>query len=153
MTAVELLSEQRRSFFEGTEMVVSSIDEELFRIRPYPQLMSFGEQVDHMSAVEAEILGETAEALKLAGIPFDCAPSQDLNSSIEQWKRIHKLGDEFIAALDDEKLSFRFLTVSHVHVSVAYMINVVLEHEIHHRGELIAYFRMIRKEPPKRWAD
>jgi uncharacterized damage-inducible protein DinB len=153
LTAVELLSEQRKTFFEGTEMVVSGIDEELFKTRPYQQLMTFGEQVDHISAVEAEILGETAEALKLARIPFNYAPTQDLHSSIEQWKRIHKLGDEFIVGLDDGKLSFRFMTVSHVHVSVAYMINVVLEHEIHHRGELIAYFRMIRKEPPKRWVD
>jgi uncharacterized damage-inducible protein DinB len=153
LTAVELLSLQRKAFFEGTEMVVSGIDDELFGTRPLPELMTFGEQVDHMSAVEAEILGETAEALKLATIPFDYKSSHDLRASVEQWKRIHRLGDEFIAGLDDDKLSYRFLTVSHVHVSVAHMINVVLEHEIHHRGELVAYFRMMRKEPPKRWAD
>ena len=134
-------------------MVIAGIKPELFDTRPMPQMMSFGEQIDHISVVEADLLGETAEALKSEKIPFDHKPSGNLRDAIAQWKRIHALGDEFIAKLDDEKLDFRFLTVSHVHVSVAFMINTVLEHEIHHRGELIAYFRMLKLEPPKRWSD
>ncbi len=153
MTAVELIQAQRKIFFEGTEMVIAGIKPEWFDLRPLPELMTFGEQIDHIAAVEAEILGEAAEALGPAKIPFDFKPSKDLRGAIAQWKSIHSLGDKFIGALEDGKLSFRFLTVSHVHVSVAYMINVVLEHEIHHRGELVSYFRMIKQEPPKRWSD
>jgi uncharacterized damage-inducible protein DinB len=153
MNSVELLQAQRKSFFDGTEMVIAGIKPAWFDLRPLPELMTFGEQVDHIAAVEAEILGETAEALKHAKIPYDFKPSKNLQDAIAQWKRIHKLGDDFIGKLNDEILSFRFLTVSHVHVSVAHMINVVLEHEIHHRGELVSYFRMIKKEPPKRWSD
>jgi uncharacterized damage-inducible protein DinB len=153
MTAVELIQEQRKSFFEGTEMVIAGIKSEWFDLRPLPELMSFGEQIDHMTAVEAEILGEAAEALGLGRIPYDFRPSADLRAATAQWKRIHELGDTFIGKLDDGKLSFRFLTVSHIHVSVAHMINVVLEHEIHHRGELVSYFRMIKHEPPRRWSD
>ncbi len=153
MTAIELIQAQRKIFFEGTEMVIAGIKPEWFDLRPLPELMTFGEQIDHIAAVEAEILGETAEALGHAKIPFDFKPSKDLPGAIAQWKSIHSLGDKFIGTLDDGKLSFRFLTVSHVHVSVAYMINVVLEHEIHHRGELVSYFRMIKQEPPKRWSD
>jgi len=153
MTAVELLQAQRKSFFEGTEMVIAGIKSEWFDLHPLPELMTFGDQVNHVAAVEAEILGETADALRFGKIPYDFKPSNDLRDAIAQWKRIHKLGDEFIGKLDDGKLSFHFLTVSHVHVSVAYMINVVLEHEIHHRGELVSYFRMIGQKPPKRWSD
>ena len=153
MTAVELIQAQRKSFFEGTEMVIVGIKPEWFDLHPLPELMTFGEQVDHIAAVEAEILGEVAEALEFQKIPHDFKPSKDLQGTITQWKRIHKLSDEFIGKLDDKKLSFRFLTVSHVHVSVAHMINVVLEHEIHHRGELVSYFRMIKQKPPKRWSD
>ncbi len=153
MTAIELLKAQRKSFFEGTEMVIAGIKPEWFDLRPLPELMSFGEQVDHIAAVEAEILGETAEALEFEKIPYDFKQSKNLQDAIAQWKRIHQLSDEFIGKLDDGKLSFRFLTVSHVHVSVALMINVVLEHEVHHRGELVSYFRMIKQKPPKRWSD
>lgn len=153
MTAVELIQAQRKSFFEGTEMVIAGIKSEWFDLHPLPELMTFGEQVDHIAAVEAEILGEVAEALEFQKIPHDFKPSTNLRDAIAQWKRIHKLSDEFMGKLDDGKLSFRFLTVSHIHVSVAYMINVVLEHEIHHRGELVSYFRMIKHEPPRRWSD
>ncbi len=153
MTAVGLIQAQRKSFFDGTEMVIAGIKPEWFDLRPLPELMTFGEQVDHIAAVEAEILGETAEASEFEKIQYEFEPSKDLQSANAQWRRIHKLGDEFIGKLDDEKLSFRFLTVSHVHVSVAHMINVVLEHEIHHRGELVSYFRMIKQKPPKRWSD
>ena len=153
MTAIELLQAQRKSFFEGAEMVIAGIKPEWFDLRPLPELMSFGEQIDHMAAVEAEVLGEAAEALELGKMPYDFKPSKDLQDAIAQWKRIHKLSDEFIGKLDDGKLSFRFLTVSHIHVSVAYMINVALEHEIHHRGELVSYFRMIKQKPPRRWSD
>lgn len=153
MTAIELLQAQRKSFFEGTEMVIAGIKPEWFDLRPLPELMSFGEQVDHIAAVEADILGQTGEALKLGEIPYDFKPSKDLRKAVAQWKRIHKLNDEFIGKLDDGKLSFRFLTVSHFHVSVACMINVALEHEIHHRGELVSYFRMIKQKPPRRWSD
>ncbi len=153
MTAVELIQAQRKSFFEGTEMVIAGIKSEWFDLRPLRELMTFGEQVDHIAAVEAEILGEAAEALGLEKIPYDFKPSTNLRDATAQWKRIHKSSDTFIGKLDDGKLSFRFLTVSHIHVSVAYMINVVLEHEIHHRGELVSYFRMIKHEPPRRWSD
>lgn len=153
MTAVELIQAQRKSFFEGTEMVIAGIKSEWFDLRPLPELMTFGEQVDHIAAVEAEILGEAAEALGLEKILYDFKPSTNLQDAIAQWKRIHTFSDTFIGKLDDGKLSFRFLTVSHIHVSVAYMINVVLEHEIHHRGELVSYFRMIKHEPPRRWSD
>jgi uncharacterized damage-inducible protein DinB len=134
-------------------MVLQGIKPEWFDVKPLPELMSFGEQIDHISAVEAEILDETASALEFEKIPFDFKPSDDLESSLSQRKRMHDLGDKFISALDDNKLDFRFLTVSHTHMSVYAMINVVIEHEIHHRGEIIAYFRMMNSEPPKRWKD
>lgn len=134
-------------------MVVAGIKPEMFDTRPMPQLMSFCEQIDHISVVEADLLGETAEALKSKKIPFDHKPSENLQHAVSQWKRIHALGDMFVTGINDNNLDFRFLTVSHVHVSVAYMINTVIEHEIHHRGELIAYFRMLKLEPPKRWSD
>ncbi|UCC80038.1 MAG: DinB family protein [Candidatus Zixiibacteriota bacterium] len=153
MNSVELILAQRKAFFEGTEMVLQGIKPEWFDVKPLPELMSFGEQIDHISAVEAEILDETATALKLDKIPFDFKPSKDLETSLSQWRRIHNLGDDFILRLDDDKLDSRFLTVSHAHVSVSVMINTVIEHEIHHRGEIIAYFRMMDMDPPKRWKD
>lgn len=134
-------------------MVLQSIKPEWFDIKPLPEMMSFGEQINHISAVEAEILDETATALKFEKIPFDYEPSKNLETSLSQWRRIHNLGDDFVSRLDDGKLDFRFLTVSHSHISVTAMINTVIEHEIHHRGEIIAYFRMIKSPPPKRWKD
>jgi uncharacterized damage-inducible protein DinB len=153
MNSIELILSQRKAFFEGTEMVLQGIKPEWFDLKPMPELMSFGEQIDHISAVEAELLDETATALKFKKISFDYKPCQNLESSLAQWRRVHGLGDKFISDLDDEKLDIRFLTVSHAHISVYAMINVVLEHEIHHRGEVIAYFRMMKSEPPKRWKD
>jgi uncharacterized damage-inducible protein DinB len=153
MNSIDLLLAQRKSYFEGTEMILQGIKPEWFSIKPFPEMMSFGEQIDHISAVEAEILDETATALKFDKIPFDHKPSNDLESSISQWKRIHKLSDAFISKLDDDKLDSRFLTVSHIQMSVYAMVNVVIEHEIHHRGQIIAYFRMMNSEPPKRWRD
>ena len=153
MNSIELILSQRKAFFEGTEMVLQGIRPEWFYLKPMPELMSFGEQIDHISAVEAEILDETANALEFEKIPFDCKPSENLESSLGQWRRVHDLGDRFISGLDDQKLDFRFLTVSHAPMSVNAMINVVLEHEIHHRGEIIAYFRMMKSDPPKRWRD
>ena len=153
MNSVEFILAQRKAFFEGTEMVLQSIKPEWFDIKPLPEMMSFGEQINHISAVEAEILDETAMALKFDKIPFDYKPSKNLETSLSQWRRIHNLGDDFVSRLDNGKLDFRFLTVSHSHISVTAMINTVIEHEIHHRGEIIAYFRMIKSPPPKRWKD
>jgi len=153
MNSIELILSQRKAFFEGTEMILQGIRPEWFDLKPMPELMSFGEQVDHISAVEAEILDETATALKFEKIPFNYKPSENLQSSLAQWRRVHELGDKFISGLDDKKLGSRFLTISHMQMSVYAMINVVLEHEIHHRGEIIAYFRMMKSEPPRRWKD
>lgn len=153
MKAIEFLLLQRKAFFEGTEMVVSGIKKEMFDTRPFPQLMSFGEQVDHLSAVEADMLDEAASALKLKKIPFDFKRSENIRAGVGQWKRIHDLGDQFIAGLDEDQLGFRFLSVSHVHVSVAGMINSVIEHEVHHRGELVAYFKMLDLKPSRPWSN
>jgi uncharacterized damage-inducible protein DinB len=153
LNSVELILAQRKAFFEGTEMVLQGIKPEWFNVKPLPEMMSFGEQVDHMSAVEAEILDETAAALKFERIPFNYRSSKDLDTSLSQWRRIHNLADDFISRLDDDKLDFRFLTVSHSHVSVSAMINMVIEHEIQHRGEISAYFRMMKFPPPRKWKD
>ncbi len=153
MTAIELLLAQRRMFFEGTEMVIAGIRPEWFDTRPFPEAMTFGEQVDHIAYVEADLLDEIADTLEFEKIPFGFEKSADLSSAAAQWKRIHDLGDQFIERLDEDKLAFRYLTVSHVHVSVIQMINTVLEHEIHHRGEIVSYYRMINTEPSKRWKD
>lgn len=153
MNSIELILSQRKAFFEGTEMILQGIKPEWFDLKPMPELMTFGEQVDHISAVEAEILDETANALEFEKIPFNYRSSGNLDSSLAQWRRVHALGDRFISGLDDQKLDFRFLTVSHTPMSVNAMINVVLEHEIHHRGEIIAYFRLMKSDPPKRWKD
>jgi len=153
MTMVELLLAQRKSFFEGTEMIIAGIKPEMFDLKPFPEAMSIGEQIDHIAYVEADLLGETAEALKFEKISFDYKKSDNLESAVEQWRRIHKLGDQFIENLDDEKLNTMFLTVSHTPMFIHQMINTVIEHEVHHRGEIISYFRMIKETPPKRWKD
>ena len=134
-------------------MVLRGIKPEWFDIKPLPELMSFGEQIDHISSVEAELLDETATGIKLDRIPFAYKPSGYLEESLSQRLRIHRLGNDFISGLDDEKLNFRFMTVSHMHMSVYAMINTVIEHEVHHRGEILAYFRMMNSAPPERWKD
>jgi len=153
MTAVEFLQEQRKSFFEATEMVIRGIKPEMFDISPGESLMTFGEQIDHISAIEADLLGETSEALKKEKIAYGYKPSTELSDAVSQWRRVHGLSDEFIAGLSDDNLEFRFLTVSHAHVSVAMMINSVLEHELHHRGELLAYFKTLNVAPPRKWSE
>jgi len=153
MTTVELLLVQRKSFYEGTEMIIAGIKPEMFDLKPFPEAMSIGEQIDHIAYVEADLLGETAEALKFERIPFEYKPSDNLTAAIEQWRRIHASGDEFISKLDDDKLNTMFLTVSHTPMFVYQMINTVIEHEVHHRGEIISYFRMMKDTPPKRWKD
>jgi len=134
-------------------MVLQGIKPEWFVVKPIPEMMSFGEQIDHISAVEAEILDETATALEFDKIPFGYESSKDLETSISQWRRIHNLGDDFISRLDNDRLDFRFLTLSHSHVSVSAMINMVIEHEIHHRGEILAYFRIMKSPLPKKWKE
>ena len=134
-------------------MVLRGIKPEWFDVKPLPELMSFGEQIDHISSVEAELLDEAATGIEFDKIPFDYKPSGNLGKSLSQRLRIHNLGNEFISRLDSEKLDSRFMTVSHMHMSVYTMINTVIEHEVHHRGEIIAYFRMMKSDPPKRWRD
>ena len=153
MTAVELLLLQRKSFFEGTEMVLAGIRPEMFDLRPFQDAMTFGEQVDHISEVEAELLDETAAALKFDKIIFAHKKSSNMPEALVQWRRICALGDEFIGILKDEQLDIRFMTTGHFQMSISAMINTVIEHGIHHRGEVIAYFRMVGSAPPKRWAD
>jgi len=153
MTATESILLQRKSFFEGTEMVLSGIKPELFSIRPAAEVMTFGEHIDHISEVEAELLDESAAALNFPKIPFVYKKSSTLVEALAQWRRIHSLGDEFIGRLKDSDLDFRFMTVGHFQMSIAGMINTVIEHEVHHRGEIISYFRILGAPPPKRWRD
>lgn len=150
MNSTELLLRQRKSYAEGTEMVLRGIKAEWFNTKPLPELMTFGEQIDHIAAVEADTLDETATALQFDKIPFNYTPSENLEFSIAQWIRIHDLGDRFIANLDDKSLDFRFLTVSHMQVSVHSMLISVIEHEIQHRGEISAYFRMMDANPTEK---
>ena len=138
----------------GSEKIVSGITSEDLEFAPTKDMMTFGEQLYHIAFVERQFLRKISDALRLGiNIP-EHQPSMDYgeaqNHLIETWQ----LSASLLSRLNDEHLDQPVsMDEPDRNLDVKYVLHALVEHQVHHRGELIVYFRMMGRRPPRRYSD
>ena len=131
--------------------------EKIIQIVPHDQLdwtympgkFSIGDQIRHIAAIERYMFAET-----IAGRPsgyHGCG--KDLADGYENvvtyFNKLHGQSLEIFGNLNDEDLYRKCLTPGNAEMSVWKWLRAMVEHEIHHRGELYVYLNLLGiKTPP-----
>lgn len=154
MTTVEHYIKVLEMISSGTMKILEGIPEERFDWRPWEGSFSFKEAVGHIIADELWFVGDVSKAL---GLPSPQTSSEAKGNPKEELGRfweIHRQTVSLVNSLEDQDLEkvVKFMD-GKWEAPIYEALQSILEHQVHHRGQLIVYFRILGLEPPKRWED
>ncbi|HJW94045.1 MAG TPA: DinB family protein [Thermoanaerobaculia bacterium] len=106
---------------------------------------TFGDLIRHLAAIERWMFAENAmlRPSRYPGHGRELADGYD--AAVAYMKQMH---DEAMPLFRAADLDARCVTPAGIELSVGKWIRAMIEHEIHHRGQLYMYLSMVGVEPP-----
>ncbi|HEV3414727.1 MAG TPA: DinB family protein [Puia sp.] len=144
-----------RSFIDYQDKVRSRTDRLLKVVRPdqldfayLPGKFTIGDQIRHIAAIERWMFAET-----LAGRPsayHGCGKelADGYDNVMNYYRELRSQAREIIVQLGDAGLHRKCLTPGNVEITAWKWLRSLIEHEIHHRGELYIYLNLIGVTTP-----
>ena len=133
---------------ERTERVVELVPEGRFDWRPEPDAFSFADLLRHVAALERYMFAENVRGRpsrypghgpELAGSPAEVRAF---------WRRCRREALELYGELSDDDLERRCTTPAGAELRTWKWLRAMIEHEVHHRGQLYLMLRMVSVETP-----
>ena len=148
ITSVESFLPYYEGIRERTRRVLECIPDERMEWRHAPGRFSFGDLVRHLAALERWMFAEN-----VAGRPSRYpGHGRELADGAEAVRRyfeeMHAESLEIFRALTDADLARRCTTPGGASLPVWKWLRAMVEHEVHHRGQLYLMLGMIGVETP-----
>lgn len=141
---------ERESFFryaekvrERTSRVVVRIPEERLEWTYRPGKYTLGDIVRHLAAIERYMFAENARGNPSRYPGHGQELADGLPAVREYFERLHAESREIFASLTDARFAARCQTPAGAEISVWKWLRLMVEHEIHHRGQLYLYLAML----------
>ena len=142
--AVEYLSKA----LGATVEVARAFPADKYDFWPAPQSMTVGEQIGHLAMCLDYFIGPVGEMLQ------ERAPADD--PALDPMQRLERAAlrmTETLARVPAEDWNRSLAYPDGYEMTPERAVLVALEHDSHHRGQLIVALRLLDIEPPKRWKD
>ena len=119
-----------------TRALAQAVPADSLEWSPAPGRFTPGDILRHIAATERWMWGENVQGRpsRYPGHGADLAEGKD--AVLAYLDAMHAETVEIIASLSDEELSGRCMTVGGVELTVWKWLRLMVEHEIHHRGQL-----------------
>ncbi|WP_223609463.1 DinB family protein [Chryseobacterium sp. OSA05B] len=114
-----------------------------------PGKFTIGDQIRHIAAIERYMYGETISGRKSAYQGCGKELADGYETIIAFFNEMHRQTIEIIRGLSDEDLNRKCLTPPGNEISVWKWLRAMIEHEIHHRGELYIYLNLLDVKTPQ----
>ncbi|MBO9730249.1 MAG: DinB family protein [Chitinophaga sp.] len=114
-----------------------------------PGKFSIGDQIRHIATIERYMFAETIAGRKSAyqGCGKDLADGYD--NVLAFFHQLHTQSLDIFRGLSDEDLQRTCTTPGNINMRTWKWLRAMVEHEIHHRGELYIYLNLLGvKTPP-----
>jgi uncharacterized damage-inducible protein DinB len=109
---------------------------------------TFADIIRHLAAIERYMYAENAQ-LKPSRYPGHGAELADGHEAVlEFFDKMHSETVAILRGLTDEDLKRKCRTPGGAQISVWKWLRAMVEHEVHHRGQLYLYLRMIEEGAP-----
>jgi uncharacterized damage-inducible protein DinB len=145
-----------RSFIDFHDKVRARTDRLLEVVPPdqldfayLPGKFTIGDQIRHLAAIERWMFAETLAGRPSAyrGCGKDLADGYD--NVMNYYRDLRDQSRQIILQLGDDGLQRKCLTPGNAEITAWKWLRSLIEHEIHHRGELYIYLNLIGvKTPP-----
>ncbi len=139
---------------QGSLKIYRGIPEDKENFAPKEGMMTCRQHIKHISLVELQILRKIVNALnlnmKIPKTPETDSIAVDIDTLEQTWELTNRLLEKMTDNDLDKPVK---LEDENIEIEIRRLMHVMVEHQVHHRGELVVYFREMGKEPPKRWDD
>jgi uncharacterized damage-inducible protein DinB len=133
---------------ERTLRVVACIPREQFEWSYQPGKFSFADLLRHLAGIERYMFAENAR-LRASRYPGHGAGLADgWDSVMAYFDRCHRESMEIFGALSAEDLGRACITPRGTPIAVWKWLRAMVEHEIHHRGQLYLYLAILGVPTP-----
>lgn len=114
-----------------------------------PGKFTVGDQIRHIAAIERYMYGETISGRQSAYQGCGKELADGYEETLKYFNEMHRQMTEILTGLSDEDLQRRCLTPAGHEISVWKWLRAMVEHEIHHRGELYIYLNLLDVKTPQ----
>ena len=113
-----------------------------------PGKFTIGDMIRHIAAIERYMFAETIAGRKSAyhGCGKELADGYD--TTVAWFNELHRQSLEIFSRLSDEDLQRKCMTPGNAEMRVWKWMRLLVEHEIHHRGELYIYLNLLGVRTP-----
>ena len=143
----DVISETLGRALEATLAIARAFPEDRLDFWPAPNMMTVGEQIEHLSHNLESVVEPVAVLLNQdTASPSPSEPVARLERAIRQV-------NDIMATVPESDWLREAEYPGDFSMSILRAALVILEHDAHHRGQLIVALRMLDIDPPKRWKD
>ena len=154
MSRLTLLHEWKLQVDSYTLQLVAAIPETIADFRASPGQMTTLDLVRHLAEDEWEMVGDIVRNRHLADPRGKLIVAESVTTGRQALKDVHQSSDTILRACAESDLDKPVgFPGSDITVTVAHIVRAMIEHQIHHRGQLITYLRMNGCTVPLRWQD
>ncbi|PYQ34393.1 MAG: DinB family protein [Acidobacteria bacterium] len=133
---------------ERTMRVIACIPPEKTDWSYMPGKYTLGDLVRHLGAIERWMFAENAQrrASRYPGHGPELADGHE--ASVAYIRRMHDESMAIFRTLSDDDLDAKCVTPGGVELRVGKWLRSMIEHEVHHRGQIYMYLAMLGVETP-----
>lgn len=138
----------------GSLPIFAGIPEMHAGYRPRDGMMNFAEQLHHVAALERSIVGKIHASLKKGKMPPELSAGASVSDEVTALKETWGITRDLLTAMQDDDLDVVIdFPEDNWKIPARRLLHVLVEHQVHHRGQIIVYFRTLGLDPPKRWQE
>jgi uncharacterized damage-inducible protein DinB len=149
ITSIELFLPYYSKIRERTNNLIKVIPPEHLDFAYMPGKFTIADQIRHIAAIERYMFAENVKGRKSAYRGCGKELADGYENIIKFFNGLHKESLQILSQLTDEDLNRKCITPGDTEIAVWKWLRAMVEHEIHHRGELYIYLNLLNiKTPP-----
>lgn len=136
------------SIHARSRRVIACIPAEHLEWAPAPGMFTLGDTVRHLATIERYMYGETVSGRPSRYPGHDRSLADGLEATLAFYDRLHAEARGIVAALSDEMMNGKCLTPAGTEITTWKWLRAMIEHEVHHRGQIYLMLRMLSVPTP-----
>src|SRR5580765_7763997 len=134
---------------ERTNKLINLIRPEHMDYAYMPGKFTIADEVRHIAAIERCMFAETIAGRKSSYQGCGKELADGYENVLKYFNDRHREALEIFSQLSDDDLKRKCITPANAEIAVWKWLRAMVEHEIHHRGELYIYLNLLKiKTPP-----
>lgn len=149
ITSVNSFIDYYKKVRERTLRLIEVVPPEHLDFSYKPGKFTIADQIRHIAAIERYMYGETISGRKSAYQGCGKELADGYEPVMAFFHEMNRQTLEIISGLSDEDLNRKCLTPPGNEITIWKWLRAMIEHEIHHRGELYIYLNLLDVKTPQ----